>query len=156
MFHGEISPIFPWFPWFQRPPSHPAASSGCGSTASSVVAGSGSMGSSGGRQAPLLRGHHGHGLGIRGNASPKRRPAARPRWMFGPVGPGMVEKSPRNGGLATDLAPKKTRRMPNIGLALVSWGPSILVHWPWVLMCCVFQVDRIGYKPSFDERLPCS
>ena len=50
MFHGEISPIFPWFPWFQRPPSHPAASSGCGSTASSVVAGSGSMGSSGGRR----------------------------------------------------------------------------------------------------------
>ena len=165
MFHGEISPIFPWFHGFNGPSSHPAASSGCGSTAG-VVAGSGSMGSSGGRRRRSCEATMAMALGSEERFSQEKTccpssvgpPFFGAGWMgwFGPVGPGMVEKSPKNGGLATDLAPKKTRRMPNIGLALVSWGPSILVHWPWVLMCCVFQVDRIGYKPSCDERLPCS
>ena len=169
-------------------------------------------------QAPLLRGHHGHGLGIRGTLLPREDLLPVLGWAalfwgwvdgLGWVGMGWDGWIPKNWDvvgwpawawfhwlfcwgsevgashiwrktgvqrlgqldlgwwknhqkwrLGYWLGTKKTLRMPNKGLeASVSWGPSIFVHWPWVLIHVCFRWTELatnlpvmrGYRAPTDD-----
>ena len=213
MFHGEISPIFPWFHGFNGP--HPILLPPAATEAPPPASW---------RWAPWAPRAAAGAAPARPpwpwswdprNASPKRRPAARPRlgrpflglggwvgmgwdgwipknwdvvgwpawawfhWLFcwgSEVGAshiwrktgvqrlGQLDlgwwKNHQKWRLGYWLGTKKTLRMPNKGLeASVSWGPSIFVHWPWVLIHVCFRWTELatnlpvmrGYRAPTDD-----